>query len=611
MIIFEACSDPALWSINEDLINYVCFHGFTQDLSIINFSKSKRSFLRTVKGIKKTINRSCKISYFQGTLKNGEKFRREFLAYSETKGVLFCYPCLLFSCKSSFGSTGFSLWKKADEKIQEHLNSSTHRSNILKMKLRGVTLNRIDSGLANQVERERLYWIQILKRVVAVVKKLASRGLALRGDTSKLGFKNNGNFLMAIELLSEFDPFMAEHLKQYGNPGRGFTSYLSCNIYEEIIKIMAEKVLSTIIQEINDAHYFSISVDSTPDISHIDQLSLCIRYVNSDGSPVERFICFLDHIGHKAENIAEAVFTILKTYKLNIANLRGQSYDNASNMAGAYSGLQTRIKAVNPMAKFVPCAAHSLNLVGMNSVSCCIEAVKFFNLLQIIYNFFSASTHRWAILKSTVKSLSGTRWSAREDACKSLNENWSSIMNASNIIECDANEKPNTRFETKCIKKKLDTLEIGFLSIFWGNILQRFNAVILEIFKNATKLQKEFEIDLEPSFVNECLHLRGHLKSLSDGIPKTIQEICMFIRQKNLQSIYPYIDIALRILLCTPISNCSTERSFSTLKRIKSYLRSSTFEDRLNNLALLSIEGELTSKINYDEAMNGAKGRLK
>ncbi|XP_050546619.1 uncharacterized protein LOC126908493 [Daktulosphaira vitifoliae] len=139
-------SDPALWSINEDLINYVCFHGFTQDLSIINFSKSKRSFLRTVKGIKKTINRSCKISYFQGTLKNGEKFRREFLAYSETKGVLFCYPCLLFSCKSSFGSTGFSLWKKADEKIQEHLNSSTHRSNILKMKLRGVTLNRIDSG---------------------------------------------------------------------------------------------------------------------------------------------------------------------------------------------------------------------------------------------------------------------------------------------------------------------------------------------------------------------------------------------------------------------------------------------------------------------------------
>ncbi|XP_050546739.1 zinc finger MYM-type protein 1-like [Daktulosphaira vitifoliae] len=342
---------------------------------------------------------------------------------------------------------------------------------------------------------------------------------------------------MAIELLSEFYPFMAEHLKQYGNPGRGFTSYLSCNIYEEIIKIMAEKVLSTIIQEINDAHYFSISVDSTPDISHIDQLSLCIRYVNSDGSPVERFICFLDYIGHKAENIADAIFTILKSYKLNIANLRGQSYDNASNMAGAYSGLQTRIKAVNPMAKFVPCAAHSLNLVG-------------------------------------------TRWSAREDACKSLNENWSSIMNALNIIECDANEKPNTRFETKCIKKKLDTLEIGFLSIFW----------VPEIFKNATKPQKEFEIDLEPLFVNKCLHLRGHLKSLSDGITKTIQEICMFIRQKNLQSIYPYIDIALRMLLCTPISNCSTERSFSTLKRIKSYLRSSTSEDRLNNLALLSIE---------------------
>ncbi|XP_050547896.1 uncharacterized protein LOC126909505 isoform X2 [Daktulosphaira vitifoliae] len=50
-------SDPALWSINEDLINYIYFHSFTQDLSIIDFSKYKRSYSRTVKGIKKMVNR--------------------------------------------------------------------------------------------------------------------------------------------------------------------------------------------------------------------------------------------------------------------------------------------------------------------------------------------------------------------------------------------------------------------------------------------------------------------------------------------------------------------------------------------------------------------------
>lgn len=71
---------------------------------------------------------------------------------------------------------------------------------------------------------------------------------------------------------------------------------------------MSKKVQSTIIQEINVSHYFSISVDSTPNISHIDQLSLCVWYVNEYGNPVEWFLCFLDHVGHKAEDMAEAVF---------------------------------------------------------------------------------------------------------------------------------------------------------------------------------------------------------------------------------------------------------------------------------------------------------------
>jgi len=97
---------------------------------------------------------------------------------------------------------------------------------------------------------------------------------------------------MTIELLAEFDPFMSEHIKWYGNPGKGCTSYISSSTYEEIILIMSKKVQSTIIQDINVSHYFSISVDSTPDISHIDQLSLCVRYVNEYGNPVERFFCF-------------------------------------------------------------------------------------------------------------------------------------------------------------------------------------------------------------------------------------------------------------------------------------------------------------------------------
>jgi len=277
----------------------------------MNFSKSKRPYIKSQKGVKKTYYRYFNLRYLQVTLKNGEKLKRDFLMYSESKGVIFCGPCLLFGNKSVFATTGFSNWQKAEELILEHSNSSNHRSNIIKMKDRGNIHGRIDNNLVTQVETQRIYWVNVLKRVVAVVKRLSSRELAFRGTTSKIGCNNNGNFLMALELLAEFDPFLSNHLETYGNPGKGNTLYISYNIYEQFINIMSKQVLNTIIQEGKASRYFSISVDSTPDISHIDQLSSCVRYVNNKGEPVERFLCFLDQIGHKADDMANAVFSVL------------------------------------------------------------------------------------------------------------------------------------------------------------------------------------------------------------------------------------------------------------------------------------------------------------
>ncbi|GFW35909.1 dimer_Tnp_hAT domain-containing protein [Trichonephila clavipes] len=55
----------------------------------------------------------------------------------------------------------------------------------------------------------------------------------------------------------------------------------------------------------------------------------------------------------------------------------------------------------------------------------------------------------------------------------------------------------------------------------------------------------------------------------------------------------PNLGIVLRILLTLPISVASGERSFSKLKLIKKFLRSSTTEDRLNGLTTIAIEHEL------------------
>src|SRR6218665_4205743 len=100
-------------------------------------------------------------------------------------------------------------------------------------------------------------------------------------------------------------------------------------------------------------------------------------------------------------------------------------------MSGVYSGLQVRVKEVNPLAHFVVCAAHSLNLVGVHSVDSCLQAVSYFATIQSLYNFFSASTYRWQKLKDVsvssaagivVKTPSATCWSARADATKCLSQ---------------------------------------------------------------------------------------------------------------------------------------------------------------------------------------------
>ena len=52
----------------------------------------------------------------------------------------------------------------------------------------------------------------------------------------------------------------------------------------------------------------------------------------------------------------------------------------------------------------------------------------------------------------------------------------------------------------------------------------------------------------------------------------------------------PSIALAYRVLLTVPITVASAEMSFSKLKLIKSYLRTTMTQDRLNGLAILSIE---------------------
>ena len=63
-------------------------------------------------------------------------------------------------------------------------------------------------------------------------------------------------------------------------------------------------------------------------------------------------------------------------------------------------------------------------------------------------------------------------------------------------------------------------------------------------------------------------------------------------------STFPNVAIILQIFLTIPASNAFGERSFSVLKRVKTYLRNSMSNDKLKNLSLLYIENDILNSIN-------------
>ncbi|CAI6362441.1 unnamed protein product [Macrosiphum euphorbiae] len=55
---------------------------------------------------------------------------------------------------------------------------------------------------------------------------------------------------------------------------------------------------------------------------------------------------------------------------------------------------------------------------------------------------------------------------------------------------------------------------------------------------------------------------------------------------------FPNIAVALEIFLSLPATSCTAERSFSTLRRVETWLRSTMGDDRLNGICMLSVHRE-------------------
>ncbi|KAK7933326.1 hypothetical protein WMY93_004222 [Mugilogobius chulae] len=104
------------------------------------------------------------------------------------------------------------------------------------------------------------------------------------------------------------------------------------------------------------------------------------------------------------------------------------------------------------------------------------------------------------------------------------------------------------------------------------------------------------------------MEIHGALKTFPPHLLSPF-DMLNHIYKQNILDLYPNLSIALRLLLTLPVTVASGERSFSSLKRLKTYLRSTMSQERLSALALISIEHEIRRSLNMDFIIDRFKKR--
>uniref|UniRef100_UPI003590127A zinc finger MYM-type protein 1-like n=1 Tax=Myxine glutinosa TaxID=7769 RepID=UPI003590127A len=334
--------------------------------------------------------------WFYKVIPNGEKILRSWMVYSLVSENLCCFCCRLFAVSATDTTskfvTGFQKWWKLSPKVHNHETSEEHLHCLEKWKTlaAGLRLHKtIDAETIALMEMEKKKWRDILHRLLDITWFLAKQNLAFRGHKEDESSLNRGNF---PEMLSKYDLVLKEHrmrLKRSTCKLKVSVSYLAPKTQNEFISALANHVKEKLVMDINikSAKYFGIMFDSTPDISHTDQMSEVIRYVKINNRKVEVKEVFLGFFlplkGLKAADlISDILLKKLESDGMDIMMCRAQGYDNAATMAGIHGGVQALLKGKNKKAIFNGCVDHSFNLCGQHSFAENASCVTFLELLR-------------------------------------------------------------------------------------------------------------------------------------------------------------------------------------------------------------------------------------
>ncbi|KAI6658296.1 hypothetical protein LOD99_15565 [Oopsacas minuta] len=400
-----------------------------------------------------------------------------------------------------------------------------------------------------------------------------------------------------------------------------------------------------------------MNINKMKGLVHQLRVALIRQEVDDKANIHERFLTFVDATSLTAESLTTYLISTLNKHGLDRACIVSQGYDGAAVMSGNCHGVQQRMKEIYPYAMYIHCYAHRVNLVLVDCVKKIQFVCVFFLFLRLsVYSFLPLKhirsscqckrsfTQRSKILTCT-KSLSDYLQSPQVNLANATDlvsstvstlgyfrtdEEWEKIFRysenvaRSNNIDITKYQEPRqrrlpqhlkdftvfaptgTRESLSNIQQYKVNLYFPILDTFLEELNRRFSKGSTDIMMAIHSFNPQSEYFMDPIrmesfalFYNleyESLRMESILakRTLGNAEMKSIDDL--FLKLLPLRDAFPTLLNAIQISLTISISTAQCERSFSALKRIKTYLRSTMSEQWLTDLAIIAIVKELTSQ---------------
>ena len=244
--------------------------------------------------------------------------------------------------------------------------------------------------------------------------------------------------------------------------------------------------------------------------------------------------------------------------------MRGQGYDGASNMASDSVGVQARIKQAAPLATYVHCNGHCLNLVI--SKSCKLPQVRnVLDRMQSCSKFFLYSPKRMGVLELIIRQnvvdetrrkplldVCRTRWAERQSAYQHFYQAYVFITEALELIGYKRHmEKYGTTYSDWGTTSRSDAQQLlagiisfEFIIVFLTTYqylshlagitvkLQKRTLDIIEAHEEITEITKTYSLERK-NVDSGFAKIFEHSKRVAEKVDCTIQMPRIASRQKH------------------------------------------------------------------------------